>query len=105
MASTKSRYGITNALHLTPKAFTHFWTWCSLFDSIPTLRLRTGSYFVSRTITPKFGRHIATIKYRIILTKLFVMHGYMDDSRESKCLSLKPNGTSLHIFTQHGLMA
>ncbi|KAF9451680.1 hypothetical protein P691DRAFT_757138 [Macrolepiota fuliginosa MF-IS2] len=82
-ASTKTRNGIPNALHLTPKAFAHFWAWFSLFDSIPTLRVRVGSYFPPRMITPKFGRHIATIKYRIILTKLFVMHGYIDDSQET----------------------
>ncbi|KXN86435.1 UPF0648 protein C3H5.09c [Leucoagaricus sp. SymC.cos] len=82
-ASTKMRSGIANALHLTPKAFTHFWTWCSLFDNIPTLPIRAGSYYVPRLITPKFGRHIATIKYRIILTRLFVMHGYMDDAHET----------------------
>lgn len=88
--STKKRYGITNALHLTPKAFTHFWTWCSLFDSIPTLPIRTGTYYTPRTITPKFGRHIATIKYRIILTKLFVMHGYIDDSRQTWTEGITP---------------
>lgn len=84
VASTQERYKTTNALHLTPKAFTHFWTWCSLFDSIPTLPIRSGSYYVPRIIAPKFGRHIATIKYRILLTRLFVMHGYIDDSRESE---------------------
>lgn len=83
-ASTQTCNDVTNALHLTPKAFAHFWAWCSLFDSIPTLRIRVGTYYPPRPITPKFGRHIATIKYRIILSKLFVMHGYIDDSQESE---------------------
>ncbi|XP_006460255.1 hypothetical protein AGABI2DRAFT_117215 [Agaricus bisporus var. bisporus H97] len=82
-ASTKEGCATTNALHLTPKAFTHFWAWWSLFDSVPTLRIRVGAYFTPRPVTPKFGRHIATIKYRIVLSKLFVMHGYLDDSPET----------------------
>jgi hypothetical protein len=83
-ASTKEDRATTNALHLTPKAFAHFWAWWSLFDSVPTLRIRVGAYFISRPVAPKFGRHIATIKYRIILNRLFVMHGYLDDSPESR---------------------
>jgi hypothetical protein len=71
-------------LYLTPKLFAHFWSWCSLFEGALSLPIRQGSYFPSRPISPKLGRHLATLKYRISLSHLYIMHGYMDDSRESK---------------------
>ncbi|KAF5344064.1 hypothetical protein D9758_008855 [Tetrapyrgos nigripes] len=60
-----------------------FWSWWSLFDSALSLPIRYGSYYPRRIISPKFGRHIATIKYRVFVPKLYVMHGYQDDSKET----------------------
>jgi hypothetical protein len=34
-------------------------------------------------ISPKFGRHLATLKYRLSVEQLFISHAYTDDSRES----------------------
>lgn len=48
--------------------------------SIP---IRQGSYYPPKQITPKFGRHLATLKYRISVSQLFITHAYIDDSRES----------------------
>ncbi|THV08447.1 hypothetical protein K435DRAFT_11362 [Dendrothele bispora CBS 962.96] len=73
----------SSSLHLTPQAFAHFWGWWSLFDSALSLPIRLGTYYPHRIISPKFGRHIATIKYRISVPRLYVMHGYMDDSKET----------------------
>ena len=73
-----------SSLHLTPRLFAHFWSWCSLFDGALTLPVRQGSYHPSRPISPKLGRHLATLKYRISLLNLYVMHGYIDNSRESE---------------------
>lgn len=72
-----------SSLHLTPKAFAHFWSWWALFDSTMTLPVRQGTYWPARTISPKFSRHLATIKYRVHVPHLFVMHAYIDDSRDS----------------------
>ncbi|KAF9464454.1 golgi-body localization protein domain-containing protein [Collybia nuda] len=72
-----------SSLHLTPKSFAHFWSWCSLFDSVLSLPIRQGSYYPPRPISPKLGRHLATLKYRIHLRRLFIMHAYMDESRET----------------------
>ena len=33
-------------------------------------------------VTPKLGRHLATIKYRLVVPHLFLMHGYLDDTDE-----------------------
>src|SRR6266545_4988996 len=67
-------------LYLTPQLFAHFWDWCSLFDGALSLPIRQGSFFPSRHISPKFSRHLATLKYRISLHDLYIMHVYIDDS-------------------------
>jgi hypothetical protein len=73
-----------SSLHLTPKVFKHFYAWWSLFEGSLSLPIRQGAYFPTRPLTPKFGRHLATLKYRLHIPQLFIMHGYIDDSRESK---------------------
>ncbi|KAF8812536.1 hypothetical protein BYT27DRAFT_7182979 [Phlegmacium glaucopus] len=72
-----------SSLHLTPRLFAHFWSWCSLFDGALSLPVRQGSYHPSRPISPKLGRHLATLKYRISLSNLYLVHGYMNNSRET----------------------
>ncbi|KAF9485263.1 hypothetical protein BDN70DRAFT_871269 [Pholiota conissans] len=85
--STKAKERITtiepSSLYLTPKLFAHFWSWCYLFDGALTLPIRQGNYYPSRPISPKLGRHLATLKYRISLPNLYFTHGYIDDSRET----------------------
>ncbi|EGO01866.1 hypothetical protein SERLA73DRAFT_71025 [Serpula lacrymans var. lacrymans S7.3] len=72
-----------NNFHLTPNAFAHFWSWWSLFDGVLSLPIRQGSYYPPRPISPKFGRHLATVKYRISVAQLFISHAYINESRES----------------------
>ncbi|KAJ7590961.1 RNA pol II promoter Fmp27 protein domain-containing protein [Mycena floridula] len=81
--ATKSRLQAPSSLHLTPQSFAHFWSWWTLFEGALSLPIRQGTYFPARVLSPKFGRHIATIKYRLTVPKLFVMHGYMDESPET----------------------
>lgn len=69
--------------HLTPKSFALFWHWVSLFDGRMSLPIRQGDYFKHKLVNPKFGQHIATIKYRITVPRLFVSHVYQDESRQS----------------------
>ncbi|KAF7301766.1 hypothetical protein MIND_00742200 [Mycena indigotica] len=69
--------------HLTPQVFSHFWSWWKLFDSVLSLPIRQGSAWPARHISPKFSRHLATLKYRISIKHLYVMHAYLDDSRET----------------------
>ncbi|KAJ7507924.1 golgi-body localization protein domain-containing protein [Mycena galericulata] len=73
----------SSSLHLTPQAFTHFWSWWALFNGVLTLPIRQGTAWPIRPISPKFGRHLATIKYRISVKNLYIMHAYIDDSRET----------------------
>ena len=69
--------------YLTPKSFALFWHWVSLFDSRMSLPIRQGTYFKHKLVNPKFGQHLATIKYRVTVPRLFISHVYMDESRQS----------------------
>ncbi|KAF9268076.1 hypothetical protein L218DRAFT_994841 [Marasmius fiardii PR-910] len=81
--SLKKEEPLASSLHLTPKAFSYFYSWWELFNSVLSLPIRLGTYYSPRHISPKFGRHLATLKYRIAVPKLHVMHGYIDDSKET----------------------
>ncbi|CAL1700808.1 unnamed protein product [Somion occarium] len=72
-----------SSIHLSPKLFAHFWAWWTLFD-FKALPIRQGGrYNYKRPLSPKFGQHLATIKYRIVLPKLFISHAYMDESSDA----------------------
>ncbi|KAF9008973.1 golgi-body localization protein domain-containing protein [Cyathus striatus] len=73
----------TSSLHLTPKSFAHFFSWWSLFDNVLSLPVRQGNYYPTRHVSPKLGRHLATLKYRIHVQHMSVIHAYIDDSRET----------------------
>ncbi|KAG2141789.1 golgi-body localization protein domain-containing protein [Suillus bovinus] len=72
-----------SSFHLTPHAFAHFWSWWALFDGNLSLPVRQGSYYPSKTVSPKFARHLATVKYRLVVPRLFISHVYIDDTRDS----------------------
>ncbi|KAL2201139.1 mitochondrial protein from FMP27-domain-containing protein [Corynascus similis CBS 632.67] len=77
-----------NTIHLTPRFFTHFFAWWSLFSGPLSLPIRQGSLWPGREKnSKKFGRHLATIKYNILLAPLFVSHIYkhkdVDDHSEN----------------------
>ncbi|KAF9247308.1 golgi-body localization protein domain-containing protein [Melanogaster broomeanus] len=72
-----------SSFHLTPKAFTNFWSWWGLFDDGLSLPIRQGSLYPLKALSPKLSRHLATIKYRISVPQLFITHAYIDDTRES----------------------
>lgn len=84
-----------NSFHLTPKTFAHFWSWWHLFDGVLSLPIRQGSLFPdSRPPSKKFGHHLATIKYRITFSPLYIAHVYKVDSGdawsagESRCVGV-----------------
>ncbi|KAK7751328.1 Protein SABRE [Diatrype stigma] len=66
-----------NTVHLTPRIFTHFFSWYSLFSGPMSLPIRQGSLWPNREKgSKKFGRHLGTIKYNILLAPLFMSHIY-----------------------------
>ena len=72
-----------NTAHLTPRFFTHFFSWWSLFSGVMSLPVRQGALFPGITKTSKkFNRHLATVKYKLLLAPLFVAHIYKHKDRE-----------------------
>ncbi|KOS16809.1 UPF0648 protein [Escovopsis weberi] len=66
-----------NALHLTPRFFTHFFAWWGLFSGPTSLPIRQGNLFPGREKnSKKFGRHLATVKFNLLLAPLFLSHIY-----------------------------
>ncbi|KAH1461292.1 hypothetical protein KXX13_007305 [Aspergillus fumigatus] len=72
-----------NAVHLSPRFFTHFFNWWSLFSGVMSLPVRQGPLWPGITKTSKkFNRHLATVKYKLLLAPLFVAHIYKHKDRE-----------------------
>ncbi|KAJ9136691.1 UPF0648 protein C3H5.09c [Pleurostoma richardsiae] len=66
-----------NTVHLTPRFFTHFFAWWSLFGGAMSLPVRQGKLWPGQEKnTKKFGRHLGTIKYNLLLAPLFLSHIY-----------------------------
>ncbi|KAK9772483.1 putative Mitochondrial protein from FMP27-domain-containing protein [Seiridium cardinale] len=72
-----------NTVHLTPRFFTHFFAWWSTFGGPMSLPVRQGSLWPGREKnSKKFGRHLGTIKYNILLAPLFMSHIYKHKDAE-----------------------
>lgn len=66
-----------NTIHMTPRFFTHFYSWWNLFSGAMSLPVRQGALWPGPEKTnKKFGRHLATIKYKLCLSPLFISHIY-----------------------------
>lgn len=66
-----------NAVHMSPRFFTHFFDWWSMFSGVMALPVRQGKLFPGiEKSSKKFGRHLATIKYNLLLSPLFIAHIY-----------------------------
>jgi hypothetical protein len=72
-----------NSVHLTPRFFTHFYNWWSLFSGVMSLPVRQGPLWGSmEKSSKKFGRHLATIKYNLLFSPLFISHIYKHKDAE-----------------------
>lgn len=72
-----------NTVHLTPRFFTHFFAWWALFGGPISLPIRQGNLFPGREKnSKKFGRHLATVKYNLLLAPLFLSHIYKHKDAE-----------------------
>ncbi|XP_044717495.1 mitochondrial protein [Hirsutella rhossiliensis] len=72
-----------NSVHLTPRFFTHFFEWWGLFSHPMSLPIRQGPLFPGRERNSrKFGRHMATVKYSLLLAPLFLSHIYKHKDAE-----------------------
>ncbi|KAI9678545.1 MAG: hypothetical protein M1817_005602 [Caeruleum heppii] len=72
-----------NTVHLSPRFFTHFFSWWSLFSGVMSLPIRQGRLWPGlEKSSKKFGRHLATIKYNLLLSPLFISHVYKHKDAE-----------------------
>ncbi|KID75048.1 fmp27-like protein, partial [Metarhizium brunneum ARSEF 3297] len=72
-----------NTVHLTPRFFTHFFQWWGLFGQPMSLPIRQGNLWPGREkSSKKFGRHLATVKYNLLLAPLFLSHIYKHKDAE-----------------------
>lgn len=72
-----------NSVHLTPRFFTHFYNWWSMFSGAMSLPIRQGSLWPGiEKSSKKFGRHLATIKYNLLLSPLYMSHIYKHKDAE-----------------------
>lgn len=72
-----------NSVHLTPRFFTHFFSWWSMFSGAMSLPVRQGKLWPGiEKSSKKFGRHLATIKYNILLSPLYMSHIYKHKDAE-----------------------
>jgi Golgi-body localisation protein domain/RNA pol II promoter Fmp27 protein domain len=82
-ASTAKPADSYNAVHLSPRFFSHFWDWWSLFSGVMALPVRQGPLWRGQEkSSKKFGRHLATIKYGLLLSPLFIAHVYKHKDAE-----------------------
>ena len=73
-----------SSLHLSPEVFAHFWSWWHLFNGALSLPIRQGKLYPrKRPISPKFGQHLATLKYLVSVSPMFISHVYVDDSQDA----------------------
>ncbi|KAL3417731.1 UPF0648 protein C3H5.09c [Phlyctema vagabunda] len=72
-----------NTVHLTPRFFTHFFAWWSMFGGPMSLPIRQGALWPGiEKSSKKFGRHLSTIKYNLLLAPLFLSHIYKHKEAE-----------------------
>ncbi|EEP79977.1 conserved hypothetical protein [Uncinocarpus reesii 1704] len=72
-----------NTVHLSPRFFTHFFNWWSLFSGVMSLPVRQGPLWPGLTKTSKkFSRHLGTVKYNLFLSPLFISHIYKHKEAE-----------------------
>ena len=88
-----------NAVHLTPRFFTHFFSWWAMFSGTMSLPIRQGSLFPTVDKSgKKFGRHIATIKYSLLLSPLYISHIYKHkEPEELDKEAVSSTGLKLHL--------
>ncbi|WPG99868.1 Hypothetical protein R9X50_00268800 [Acrodontium crateriforme] len=88
-----------NSVHLTPRFFSHFFHWWSMFSGVMSLPVRQGPLWgATEKKSKKFGRHIATIKYNLLLSPLFISHVYKHkDAEEYQSNTVSVTGLKMKL--------
>ncbi|KAK0935211.1 Protein SABRE [Friedmanniomyces endolithicus] len=88
-----------NALHLTPRFFSHFFDWWKMFSGTMSLPIRQGPLWgVTQKKSKKFGRHMATLKYNLLLSPVYISHVYKHkDAEEYKGTTVSATGLKMKL--------
>lgn len=99
VANTDSKRRQESSFHFTPKGFAHFFAWWNLFSHVMSLPIRQGALFPSSPPkSKKFGRSLATIKYRFDIHDLYISHIYPQYSSQEWATGIESTvGVKLHI--------
>ncbi|KAL9078880.1 MAG: hypothetical protein Q9157_002216 [Trypethelium eluteriae] len=91
-----------NSIHLSPRLFTHFFSWWSMFQGAMSLPVRQGNLWPGpEKSSKKFGRHLATMKYNVCLSPVYLSHIYKHkdaDEYSSGVVSATGTKTRLDSF-------
>lgn len=88
-----------NSVHLGPRFFAHFFNWWSMFSGVMSLPIRQGPLWgVTEKKSKKFGRHVATIKYNLLLSPLYISHVYKHkDAEEYQASTVSATGLKMKL--------
>ena len=88
-----------NSIHLSPRLFTHFFSWWSMFQGAMSLPVRQGNLWPGpEKSSKKFGRHLATMKYNFLLSPVFLSHIYKHrDAPEYDSSTVSATGIKMRL--------
>lgn len=88
-----------NSMHLTPGFIDHFVSWFRLFGGAMSYPLRAGSLFPKDDTRPtkKFGRHMSTMKYKVVVNPLTVGYFMKDENVVPELVTTEELGVSVGL--------
>ncbi|KAF1800090.1 golgi-body localization protein domain-containing protein [Mucor lusitanicus] len=88
-----------NSMHLTPGFIDHFVSWFRLFGGAMSYPLRAGSLFPKLDTRPtqKFGRHMSTMKYKVVVNPLTCGYFMKDENVVAQEVTTEELGDSVGL--------
>ncbi|KAI8387519.1 golgi-body localization protein domain-containing protein [Blakeslea trispora] len=85
---------VGNSMHLSPGFMDHFVSWFRLFGGAMSYPLRNGSLFpkIDKRASKKFGRHMKTMKYKIVVNPLTIGYFLKDSNIEAENVAIEELG-------------
>jgi hypothetical protein len=86
-------------MHLTPGFIDHFVSWFRLFGGAMSYPMRDGSLFSKADTRPsqKFGRHMSTMKYKVVVSPLTVGYFMKDENIVAHDVTTEELGDSVGL--------
>ncbi|KAG0748764.1 hypothetical protein G6F23_001619 [Rhizopus arrhizus] len=90
---------IGNSMHITPGFLDHFVSWVRLFGGAMSYPLRSGPLFPKLDTRPtkKFGKHMSTLKYKIVINPLTIGCFVKDENVEAENVAVQELGDSVGL--------